>query len=760
MRIQRLMKAAGFAYLFFSAITLAAQHKTLQPLILSSLITVGPEQTPLAQDTYASTLQHAKTLAPEAEPDPARIHACPNDSMPTIRYELVPDGTTLVNNYFRFYLEWPSPDATCFHNPPTPIVTGQSTPPQWVYFWNFGDGTYAGNSVVTHAFNPGTFNVEVALKPTYTDDHDPFKKAKMQRALAVPDPSTTTTATKPVDNRIIDPGSNLKLAVNWQASRPTGMLTFAVSYRMPANSEGQVIFLFPDYMFDAVHTDWAPSIEQGQSVAIPADVYTTAALDGYSWSFKNNTNIQHDTTLFIDLRVPLNVQNSITNTSTVQENVYAAIAFKSGAPANDQTVPGGSDNVPVVKTAAPPPLAKQPQSFFDLLFGTTKTDETGTVTSPYDYNTYEEQFMPIAVNWASDPNFMIVEPTVLEPGSSNNTLTYTAGFQNDGTASANKLTISVGVDPLLLAPSVSTLQRNPGCINNIPAIENDSLIWSNIPKNPNIPPSCSLPSLGDARKLGFAEDQSWGLVKYQIQTPSTPLIDGQVIRAQAIIRMDAGQDTTDICEVRVGTPAFCYVNLFGLKYTQQLVNDEHRNGLGIALTLRRPLGKVKNPGFEVRKTGLINLNNFPLFWWQAELGYGQTKLQYPMSDSFFLRHIDATPFMLRFIAKKPPLKFGSKKIERGWGISAGYTASYLFSSRRNGSDDTGFDQFSFTERLDHSISVSGDFLNLIGHPGLSVGAGWRWRNSNITGQRQWYQNAFVYLHYTFSYRFRKEFGWL
>ncbi|MBK9336531.1 MAG: hypothetical protein IPM98_08045 [Lewinellaceae bacterium] len=115
---------------------------------------------------------------------------------------------------------------------------------------------------------------------------------------------------------------------------------------------------------------------------------------------------------------------------------------------------------------------------------------------------------------------------------------------------------------------------------------------------------------------------------------------------------------------------------------------------------------------------------------------------------------------MRFIARKPPLRIGNTAVQRGWGFSAGYTTSYLVSSRRNGADDTAFDNLSFGGRLDHSLSLSADFLNLVGHPGLSFGAGWRWRNSQITGAREWRQNAFVYLHYTFSYRLRKEFGWL
>jgi hypothetical protein len=151
------------------------------------------------------------------------------------------------------------------------------------------------------------------------------------------------------------------------------------------------------------------------------------------------------------------------------------------------------------------------------------------------------------------------------------------------------------------------------------------------------------------------------------------------------------------------------------------------------------------------------------------LGYGNTKLQQPELDSFKLGHLDLTPILLRFIAKKPDLRFGNTVVQRGWGLSAGYTSSFLLHGKVNGQSlDMG--NWSFGERLDHSFSVSLDLLNLIGRPGLSFGFGWRWRNSAVTGQfglpgqptnpsqRAWYNHPFVYAHYTFSKCLRYELG--
>ena len=130
-------------------------------------------------------------------------------------------------------------------------------------------------------------------------------------------------------------------------------------------------------------------------------------------------------------------------------------------------------------------------------------------------------------------------------------------------------------------------------------------------------------------------------------------------------------------------------------------------------------------------------------------------MKHPELDSFSLGHLDLTPLMLRFIAKKPHFKFGSKNIHRGWGLSAGYTSSFLLHGKRNGvSMDLG--SLSFGDRIDHAFSASLDLFNLVGQPGLSFGFGWRWRNSAITGQRDWYDHPFVYAHYTFSHRLRYE----
>jgi hypothetical protein len=697
--------------------------------------------------TYSKTIRAvcllSAVLTGATSSGQAQINSCPEgrQGLPTIQFRHLPNTSTSVySNYYEFWLEWPDPATTCHHNPPGPINPAQNQQPRWVYFWKFGDQTYSTDSRPHHAFRSSdSFDVEVALKPIYSDDHDPFKKPKKRIGVPPPNPPLDSIYKDTVYSMIPNLDSSIQLAANWGASRPTGTLTLAITYRVRSKepASGEVILLFADGYLVMDTTNGA--LGEGNRIDIPAGVRTPEKLVGYAWPFSNLSSQSGERTIFVDVRVPDNIARLINETSSVQCPVFASIGHNDGLAGN---------------TPQQGPLNN---TGFNTLFGTSSTDGSDGLESLHStlYNFFEEKSTQVTINWASDPNYILVSPAILAPGSTNQSLRYSIHFQNDGSASATNVDVKVGADPLLAGAGASSTISVPGCFQFTPA--SDTLLWATKSVGGNI---CKINGVGDARALGFSEDSTWGQVHYDIQTRSGYVLKiGDTIRAQGKVRMGATTETTAIAVVPVGIPAFCYPGLLGLKYTRHFANDAHRSGWGLALTLRYGLGKVKNPGFEAHTTGLINKKHFPIFWWQGELGYGQTRWL-PGTDSFFVRHLDVTPVMLRFIARKPPLRFGNTAVQRGWGFSAGYTSSYLLSSSRNGSDDTAFDQLSFGGRLDHSLSVSADFLNLIGHPGLSFGVGWRWRNSRISGSREWYQNAFVYAHYTFSYRLRKEFGWI
>ena len=681
-------------------------------------------------------------------PDPV-----PEPTLPEITATPVPNpgvAGTFFSNAYKFSLLWPAvPSTTALNNPPHPINSAQTEVPRWRYFWKFGDQTYSTDSMPVHTFpatsTPLEFDVEVSLKPIYSDDYDPFKKKKKKKVgISAKDGSPALHFDNTTYPMIHSPDSAIELQVNWRATRPGKGLTMAITYQSIADAKtdvsGVVGFLYTDNDMQIESIEGAP--EDAEIITVPAGRQSPYPLRGLMWRFDGlNSKTNGQRTIFLDISANSTLGQLITNTSSIQRPVFAFIAYddpQAGNPPNQQ-------------------------SLLSLIGASKSIDNAAGVSASVtdSYSFYQEITEALSINWAADPNYILVEPAYLEPGTTEQTLNYSVHFQNDGSISATKLEVNMDVDPLLFGPGVNAPANTsiPGCLSLTEATATE-IYWTTPPPPSSGPGNCKLNGVGDAVALGFSTDSTWGKIHYDIRTLRNHTLSlGDTIRAKGTISMDGRSEITPVAIVPVGIPAFCYPGMLGLKFTQHFANDAVRSGWGLGLTLRYALGKVQNPNFDAHTLRRIRKNNFPLFWWQGELGYGQTSLQ-PGTDSLRLCHLDVTPVMLRFIARKPALHIGGVTFERGWGISAGYTASYLLASRRNGADDTAFDEFGFGDRLDHSISVSADFLNLIGRPGISVGAGWRWRNSQITGTREWYQNAFVYLHYTFSYRFRTEFGWL
>jgi len=702
---------------------------------------------------FASLLPFSVEAQPWSEPNPAEI--------PEIKIDTLVFNTATgekYGNYFRFSLKWPQSTSVVdtLRNPPSPINEEQDSMARWVYFWKFGDNTYSADTSPIHAFayntGPGAttreYDVEVSLKPIYSDDYDPFKKKKKKKVGIPPkqDLFSSTPAMQNINYTMInDQGAAIELQANWRATRPGKGLTMAITYRALVEGpvSGVVGFLCAADIVAVVDTSIKGAPGAGEEEAVGVGEQTSYPLRGFKWQFNGLTRSMGERTIFLDIEVSADAARLITDTSSVQRPVYAFIAYNDPQSGNPS----------------------KPFSFTDL-FGTAKSPDSdpGVALSSEEYNFTQGLTEMMAINWAADPNYILVSPEYLEPGTVDQTLTYSVHFQNDGASSATKLDVHIAKDPLLYGAGI-----NPVDVNSVPLCLKftgvDSIIRWATPPPPNPTPitwpgACKLNGAGDAVALGFSTDSTWGAVHYDIRTDRFRALQiGDTIRAYGTVYMDNRGEATPVAVVPVGIPAFCYPGILGLKYTQHFANEAVRSGWGLGLTLRYALGKVQNPNFEAHSLRRIRKNNFPLFWWQGELGYGQTSLQ-TGADDLRVCHLDLTPITLRFIAKKPALPLGGLVVQRGWGLSAGYTASYLLASRRNGADDTAFDQFGFGDRLDHSISVSADFLNLIGRPGISIGAGWRWRNSGITGTREWYQNAFVYLHYTFSPRFRTEFGWL
>lgn len=650
------------------------------------------------------------------------------------------NATESFENKFRFNLAWGKVSDTCRHNnPPLPLVEEQEKPAQWVYFWNFGDGTFSRDSTPEHAFPVGTYVVKAALKPIYSDDHDPLGYMVDTIVVNATDAALSYPARIPQD-------SSIALNVNWAASRPGGRLIFALTYkkiREQGEAPRTVYLMFPSNEFEFVGMQSGPAPSSSFPESFDGTPHRV-----YAWDFEavdNANDATDENSVFVELKVREGVADLLPD--TVPELLTSVKAMYKLHP----TQKAGQVNLLGVANA-------------DKTSTGAYVGDSGVENSNFIDGLDELTYLPISLNWASDPNAMSVYPAVLEPGATEAQLNYRIDFFNGGTATADTLHIDATVDNNQLnTGSLTTVATFPSPLAQSFQSEN-TLRWAS--NNAN------LLSLGQAQDVGFPDEHAFGFVNFTLKTkPGLVFKEGDRILAQAHIQMEKSEVTTNQAIVRVQGLKMPVPCMFGLKvYYNFRFDDEsfHRSGYNLALTARKALGKMPNPQNRYFFDSRIPKSVFPMFWWQAELGYGQTKLRNPEVDSVRLGHLDLTPVLLRFIAKKPELRFGNIGVKRGWGLSAGYTGSFLLHGKQLNGNKLDLSAWSFGERLDHAFSISLDLLNLIGRPGISCGFGWRWRNSAVTQQyglpgtpgaasgRAWYNHPFVYAHYTFSHRLRYE----
>ncbi len=638
-------------------------------------------------------------------------------------------STTVSTSTYRFQLDWDriAGNNSCYPRTPSPIVAGQDSLARWVYFWDFGDGTFSRDSAPSHVFKPGTYTIKAALKPTYSDDDDPVGFAA--QTITVSDggqlPSYPT---------LIPAGSNVALNVNWPASRPGGYVVLAITYpKITGNGQpNRIVYLaFPEAEFtlDTVQTG-PPPVQQAEPLWWDQKKHVV-----YAWRFTRpdtSPTPNSENTLFIHLRVKDTVADSFpSDTSSVLTHVLAMIQLDDNSSAPDRGNILGAE--------------KLKQKGEDSL-----SRSEGILNSSSPWSGAEVVSRAIALNWASDPNYIDVWPKCLLPGSKDVRLNYTVGFYNGGSATADTLRVNAHMERAYLHAAKPVVVSSRPIFSQLDTstLGNDFVArWSTN--------AARLPSLGQAQSLGFDSAHCFGEITFQILTrPGYAFQVGDAIRAIAHLRMERDSLCTNTTTVRVCSRCVPSPWFWGIKVqhnaTYRSTFWEHLNGQHVTITLRRPLGGVCGLPDDAIFARTLPKSAFPLFWWQGELGYGRTHLIYSGERVFQIGHVEVTPLLLRFIARQPQWRVGSLVFPRSIGLSAGYTASVLVEGKEDGTPLIWSD-FSWVNRIDHSLSLSFDWLNLIGKPGLSLGVGWQWRNTalpNTGGGRVWYAMPFFYAHYT------------
>ncbi|MBK7938191.1 MAG: hypothetical protein IPJ82_14375 [Lewinellaceae bacterium] len=620
---------------------------------------------------------------------------------------------------------------------PTPTVRTTIEPgdPGWVYFWMFSDSTYSDVASVTRTFKGGEAKrVGVSLRGKYTNDQEP----PAHRIMITPE----TPGFNPVINLPTDTILRGEIKTQWGAARMGDTIRTALiirNYSGQSSMSGYLKIRYPNDVFEYVGEVFPPD----PAIFGNAEVTTFGPFTPYSegiirkWTI-TNLPPNSERTIFAIFKVKgaSNVVRYGTQHRLGLDYVLESSGINSDNPNPDAVQPVVAALNMLDKNAAETP-GKQP-AFQVTAPGDNR--ESGAV-NPAAFS--ETTFSDVVLSFARDPNKITVDPMFIRPGRYPDPipLKYTIEVENLGKETANTIEITSSFDQRIERNTISNQAWDrPSCEIREPSDPQQCTVPQAVQLAPNaikwVSEHINLFPFGtrnsDLRKAYF---------RFDILTQSgLNLKNGDRITTSIEVLMKNNNGVTE--DSVVPPPAITYVVedrvpfgcVLGAKLHVEAPGAAAPRGSGLSLTLRCPLYRPSGNSFS---DPLIS--KLPRLFWQFELGGGSSEFKRPADGSVYkTNYIQVTPVQIRYMH---PVNVNN--LFRYVGVSAGYTAHFITGAKLNGSSVTlpgGFDK-----KIEHELSASIDLMNRINVPGFTLGAGYKYRQNKVSGQKIEYNFPFVYL---------------
>lgn len=598
--------------------------------------------------------------------------------------------------------------------PPTPLPIPSPHPPAWVHFWMFKDGSISRKPTTVRS---NKLETAVQLRGTYTSDDEPPLMISTDESTGGSGGGSGSVDTFFTNNAKDGPLPRLLFFHNWRAAKDDDLVYFAAMVRNNPSTDNQqkgarsgyLRVWFPRDTFKwegnifnqhMPFLSYAPSMKTAATVnAVPGEVHT--------WRVRNlpPDRVQ---TAFFKVRV-------VGGRDSSTYGFAADLQWDSELPQEW----GSQGNV----------------------FGLGPKGE-GKTNAPNAAYFDEEATLALTVNTARDPNCLIVKPSALPPAAAApaHPLTFRIYVENNGGAPANSLRLRAHFDP-------KVDMNNMDAVGNM-YIGNQSPQPCNLQRSGNsimvTVPKQLVPSMGGLDPNGSGYFEFTGHTKAGVSLTAGE----QLVSRAAVVMLNASGSVAD--SVRTG-PAYVkilhpgrlhYGTILSLKGSASIPKADSAGNRSLSLTLQIPL---RNPVAQsLAQTSVPR----PTWWWQIEAGVGSSQFS-KLDDLYRTQLVHITPIQIRYTG------FNVRNVNAG--ISAGYSADFLYKATRNGTAHalpTGFGK-----RIEHELALSADFFNLAGVPGIDMGAGYKLRQNRLTGSAVQYSMPFIYVRLNFALFQRRQMLW-